>query len=275
MSSLAINATIQESSHNPQTPVTSSPAYPESPDGLKNFLEDIFQALKSSDNANVSSYLSNIAVPNDADWFTRIFGSVEGSRLDAKYQELLPNLAGDFERKLRSALKDGRTDIKVTVLRKSGGSATAAPIMDAAREPLALYIATGSSPRQQYALFIGNFFYVQGVFRYVDAAVLQALSTAPSPRIRLGGTVAGDELIHEVDPVYPEDAKAAHLAGTVVLQAIISTAGSIEELNVISGDPILAVAATTAVRQWQYRQTLLNGVPAEVDTTISVTFRLR
>jgi periplasmic protein TonB len=93
-------------------------------------------------------------------------------------------------------------------------------------------------------------------------------------RIRVGGNVQQANLIHQVMPMYPEIAKTAHIQGTVILHAIISKEGTVQELQYISGPPLLMRSAMDAVRQWRYRPTLLNGEPVQVDTTISVVFTL-
>lgn len=93
-------------------------------------------------------------------------------------------------------------------------------------------------------------------------------------RITLGGQVVAAKLINKVPPQYPEVAKSAHVTGTVVLRAVISKSGDIEQLQLVSGPPLLAKAAMDAVTQWRYRPTVLNGQPVEVDTTISVVFAL-
>ncbi len=93
-------------------------------------------------------------------------------------------------------------------------------------------------------------------------------------RIKLGGQVAAAKLINKVQPQYPQVAQAAHVTGTVVLHAIISKSGDIEQLQLVSGPPLLAKAAMDAVTQWRYRPTVLNGQPVEVDTTINVVFAL-
>lgn len=92
--------------------------------------------------------------------------------------------------------------------------------------------------------------------------------------LRVGGNVQQANLIHQVMPVYPEIAKTAHIQGTVVLHAIIAKDGTVQELQYISGPPLLMRSAMDAVRQWRYRPTLLNGEPVKVDTTISVVFTL-
>jgi protein TonB len=92
--------------------------------------------------------------------------------------------------------------------------------------------------------------------------------------LRVGGNVAAANLVRQVTPVYPQIAKTAHVSGTVVLHAIISKDGSIEELTYVSGPPLLMKAAMDAVHQWRYKPTMLNGEPVDVDTTISVVFTL-
>jgi protein TonB len=92
--------------------------------------------------------------------------------------------------------------------------------------------------------------------------------------IRVGGNVAQANLIHQVTPQYPAIAKTAHISGTVLLHAIIGKDGTVQDLQYISGPPLLMRSAMDAVRQWRYKPTLLNGDPVDVDTTISVVFTL-
>src|SRR6202451_4378724 len=96
---------------------------------------------------------------------------------------------------------------------------------------------------------------------------------APS-RIRVGGNVAQANLIHQVTPTYPAIAKTAHISGTILLHAIIGKDGTVQNLQYISGPPLLMQSAMDAVKQWRYKPTLLNGDPVDVDTTISVVFTL-
>ena len=81
-------------------------------------------------------------------------------------------------------------------------------------------------------------------------------------------------LIHRVQPEYPQLARQARIQGAVVLRAVISAEGRIENLQVISGHPLLVPAAIDAVRQWRYRPYLLNDQPVEVETQITVNFTL-
>jgi protein TonB len=97
---------------------------------------------------------------------------------------------------------------------------------------------------------------------------------APKPTgpVRVSsGTMAGT-LLSRPDPVYPPIAKAAHVQGAVILHATISKQGTIEDLKLVTGPPMLVGSAMDAVRRWKYKPYLLNGEPTEVDTTITVNF---
>jgi protein TonB len=101
----------------------------------------------------------------------------------------------------------------------------------------------------------------------------------PSPpptitRIIRRSSMLEGNLIRRVDPVYPALAKSARIQGPVVLAAIISKAGTIENLHAVSGPPLLVPATIAAVSQWQYRPYILNGEPIEVETQITVNFYL-
>jgi protein TonB len=94
------------------------------------------------------------------------------------------------------------------------------------------------------------------------------------PPVRLGGRVLEAQLIKKVVPVYPPLARVARVSGTVHLEGILSKDGTIRNLQVLSGHPLLVRAALDAVRQWVYRPTQLNGEPVEVIAPIDVVFSL-
>ncbi len=97
---------------------------------------------------------------------------------------------------------------------------------------------------------------------------------AAPQRVRVGGNVQQAKMVRMIQPTYPAIAKQAHIQGTVILHAIIAKDGTVQELQLMGGPPLLVKAAMDAVRQWRYQPTLLNGDPVEVDTTISVIFSL-
>jgi len=103
---------------------------------------------------------------------------------------------------------------------------------------------------------------------------VEAPKAVAPKRITVGGNVQQAMLISQPRPIYPPLAKQARISGTVRFTAIIGKDGSIQNLQLISGHPLLVQAATDAVRQWRYKPTLLNGEPVEVVTQIDVNFTL-
>ncbi len=97
---------------------------------------------------------------------------------------------------------------------------------------------------------------------------------ATPQRVRVSQGVSQGLLIHQVKPAYPPLARQARIAGSVVLQAVIAKDGTIQNLHVVSGHPMLAPAAVDAVKQWRYKPYFLNGEPVEVETQITVNFSL-
>ncbi|HYB60742.1 MAG TPA: energy transducer TonB [Methylomirabilota bacterium] len=96
----------------------------------------------------------------------------------------------------------------------------------------------------------------------------------PPAKDSAGHSVKPPIIARTVPPKYPALARQAHVQGTVVLHGTIGKDGKVKNLTVVSGDPLLSKAAMDAVRQWQYQPTLLDGRPIEVETTVSVTFKL-
>ena len=123
----------------------------------------------------------------------------------------------------------------------------------------------GGSPGGQIGGVIG------GIISSTPVAVPKV---ATPQRVRVSGGVTQGNLIFGPKPPYPPLAKTARIQGSVVLHAIISKTGGIENLQVVSGHPMLTQSALDAVKQWKYKPYFLNGEPVEVDTTITVNFTL-
>ncbi len=111
-----------------------------------------------------------------------------------------------------------------------------------------------------------------GIVNSTSAVAVPKMS-APT-RVRVSSGVSQGLLVRRVNPTYPPLARQARIQGVVILQAQISKDGSIENLQLVSGHPMLAPAAIEAVKQWKYKPYLLNGEPVEVDTQVQVNFTL-
>ena len=114
-----------------------------------------------------------------------------------------------------------------------------------------------------------------GVIGGIISSTPVAVPKVATPqRVRVSQGVSQGLLIHRVQPMYPPLARQARIQGSVILQAEISKDGSIENLRLISGHPMLAPSAIEAVRQWRYKPYFLNGEPVAVETQITVNFTL-
>src|ERR1700677_2682286 len=114
-----------------------------------------------------------------------------------------------------------------------------------------------------------------GVIGGIISSTPVAVPKVATPqRVRVSSGVSTGLLIRKVQPNYPQLAKQARIQGQVVLQAEISKDGTIQNLQLISGHPMLAPAAIEAVKQWRYKPYLLNGEPVAVETQVVVNFSL-
>jgi protein TonB len=121
---------------------------------------------------------------------------------------------------------------------------------------------------------IGGIIGSAGVAPPPPPAVKEAPKPKETQRIRVGGQVIAANLVRRIVPTYPALAKQARISGTVRFNAIIGKDGTIQNLQLVSGHPLLVQSATDAVKQWLYKPTLLNNEPVEVITTIDVNFTL-
>ena len=103
----------------------------------------------------------------------------------------------------------------------------------------------------------------------------KAPDPTPVKRVRVPARIAEANLIYDVPPKYPSEAGQARIEGTVVLVAVIGRDGSVQDVRVESGLPMLAQAAINAVKQWRYKPYMMNGEPVEVDSRITINFALK
>jgi periplasmic protein TonB len=113
-----------------------------------------------------------------------------------------------------------------------------------------------------------------GVVGGVVGGVSDAPAPPPSGPIRVGGAIREPMKLHNVTPVYPDIAKQARVQGIVILEVTIGPDGTVGDVKILRGIPLLDQAAIDAVKQWRYTATLLNGVPVPVLMTVTVNFKL-
>ncbi len=174
-----------------------------------------------------------------------------------------------------SALPRLRVPSHVFIAPRTPPNTSPQPLVDSLDNPPPALLPTGSTGLSRLP------FSETGIARpdIVAPPEHQATATATpvkpdGPPVRLSEGVLAAQLIKKVVPPYPALARQARVSGTVRLEGVVSKDGTIRNLRVLSGHPLLVPAAVDAVRQWLYRPTLLNSVPVEVIAPIDVVFTL-
>ena len=239
-------------------------SYPNTAEGLQAVLSELLQVAKDREQTKLQSRIVGMEIPNYEDWFIGTFGKETGEKRATAYGRLLRTAEMQFEM-LWSELanEDGVISVvKVDTTKKYG---TLSRPLD---EYAANWTKTGRSagPDQQS---IGLFYFVDGGFRLNGSSRdVRVLSSSRS------GPLVPAKLISRVQPLYPEEARSKRVEGVVAINAIVTKDGAVEVQNVGAGDPLLAPAAVTAVRQWRYEPTTIDGEPVDVQVKLYVTFAL-
>ena len=266
---------------------TAAPPYPNSVDGLQKLVWDMIAAEKSGGQSALMAYLQSLALPTSATWFSAVFGEGNGQQLAMFYDAWSGarnfQIAGDLARAVALQMND----VAALALDHPGDTGATGKddyFLGLVKQPHTFYIVTFKSENgatMRWAYFV----FEEGAFRYLgplaDLRLAPAAGltggAAPSEmprRIHLAASMAAARIIHRVLPVYPQEALAQRLEGSVEIHTIIAPDGTVQSVDATSGNSVLVAAAETAVRQWRFEPVLLNGEPVTVDTTITVEFHL-
>jgi TonB family protein len=260
----------------------------QSEEGFTSFLSSlqnvVSDSVSSKKTDKLDAGLRAMEIPGFQAWFASSFGPENGRKMAEIYSESLTKWASRLRDALLTQAEPGGQVAASTAY--GGPQPQSMPIAErvdkAIREsllrPATFYLVqyTWKSAKTgyPYAVPFGYATLVDGSYRVIPENVMRALPNMPALRLRQGGALTAANLISRVQPVYPAEARRQRVSGNVRLHAVIGRDGSIESLEVVSGDQLLLGAALDAVRQWRYRPTTLQGEPVEIDTTIDVIFGL-
>jgi TonB family protein len=271
----AQNAPVQD----PQNTAPATAAYPDSPKGLQDFLEDLFAAIKANDKPKIDSLWQSTLLPEHAAWFARVFGDNDGAALEATYARQLANTASGPGKTY--AFVAGIDTVKFVASPLAQAAVNrpdswAKPILLSMKAPIPAYRAEAIGPGSASSYMLGYFFYVGGSFRRIDESVFGALSAAKiSTRLPyISSLEAQMLLLQSAPPVTPPLVRRDGISNTVMLDVIIDVLGQVKSASILSGDLVLGNAARSAVLGWRYRPYIQNGRPVDVETTVTVTFPL-
>lgn len=245
---------------------------------------------KQGNTQTLSEYVKSLELTNPDAWFKSVFGDALGTLYLEASEQSRSSIETNAPATLQFLLKGKMTNIEG---HKFEGSCD----RDATEKEYPLLLRRDQQTPLYDVRFrdgatesIWSYFaYVDGGFRYVGnlspnpsvppkkrdtTAGSQGATSSQPDRIRLSGNVQAARLAHHEAPRYPDEAKRDHIQGKVIIHAIIAKDGSVRDASVIEGVCVLAEPALTAVKNWRYQTTKLNGMPVEVDTTITVVFTI-
>ncbi|HKW88206.1 MAG TPA: energy transducer TonB [Candidatus Acidoferrales bacterium] len=268
-------ATAKPRLSHPAAYVMQQTPYPQTTDGLHRLVADMLDAQRKGGPEAVAKYLPTLVLPGGAAWFSTTFGDLSGPQLAIFYNAWAgfrnSQLSGDLVRAIAAQM----TQVEVLRFDKPDDPGTTSRddyFLSLRQEPESLYVvvfrsASGATMRWAYFVFADDAFRYLGELpdlRLTGSAGISGIEKS-SPqltrRIRVDGNVMAARIEHQVAPVYPAIADTTHIEGTVVLHSVIGKDGSVQDLQVVSGPPLLMRAAMDAVRQWRYSPFLLNGQP--------------
>ncbi len=243
---------------------------------LQNYLVGFLTAACSRPNADVSGYVSPLQIPGSAAWFVKFFGSVDGQRLESRYDLLWRRMAQELLLRIAHACRDKSKVISVALWKDTSdpNDTWIHPIFAAMAQPVTIYTARATGRNGSQPIDLGLYVYVDGGFRYVDALLFLGLRGQPSPIIRVGPDALNLMVARNVPPDYPIEDLKAHIQGDVVLRILVDTDGKVTKVEPVSGRADFVGPAVIAVKQWQFQPTYLPGPnPPQIQGTVEVHFR--
>ncbi len=269
-------AAIRSQENTAPAPSSGSSRYADSADGLQRLLTDLVSSLKNGDDDKVTAALKNMEVPNCDAWLHQYYPA---DSADSWMGLCDPKLLAGRERELQKQLKsfaqqNGRIAARIAT-NDPGGSLLAPPDHTGGRVG-ETYFAAWKLPSQSDEARgepIGYFGYLDGAFRWDSNVSFPKVTFSKAKIIQA-------KLIKKVEPVYPLEAAAQHITGTVRVYYVIGGDGKVYNAHALSGeglseDPALRKAAEEAVLQWKYEPATMDGKPIQTNAvTVDLKFSL-
>lgn len=256
---------------------TSEPA-PDSSEAFRKFFARLTDPKVLRNDKDFADVARDLLLPDDRVWFLRNFQDEAAGALADRYERSRTGLLERLRYDLNVAT--GRMSAEVKAERWDKDKAGLAEgqdkvLLESLKEPLWYFKIIRVQRADGRPLPFALFFFVDGAFRYLPFDLFFPSHSPAEPRVWIGGNVQMAKLVHQVQPEHPPLARKAGVSGTVRLRAIVAKDGSVAQLEVLSGHPLLVQAALDAVQQWRYEPTLLNGEPVEIYTFIDIVFGKR
>jgi TonB family protein len=255
---------------------TDSP-YTDTTADFQRFLQDILDATENGDKQRVVSLLKSTEVPSCDAWLHHMYKSDSAdSWMSLCDPKTLSSQEKSMEERFAAFAKEGGefSTRKVNDNPQGGEGGLESGMVHAGKEPLEVYFASWKAPNQSKDAKgepIGYFYFLDGGFRW------DSLVSFPKTKIS-NAKIVREKLIKKVEPVYPPDAAAQHISGTVRVYYVIGADGVVYNAHALSGeglseDTSLRKAAEDAVLQWRFQPATMDGKPIGMNAvTVDLKF---
>lgn len=257
---------------------------PNSPQGFDQQFQAVFEAYKKGDGDLMKSRLNGFAIPKH--WFTDVFDQLRAPAITRRYNEQFADFDSrtvdnllHFDRANADKLDIVLTPDSRPKPQTKPAPASLVPLPDGkrflinyrAKHP----VITPNGTPDQSVEWMDTFVYVDGQFRYFGGGAYPFWDPARTPRADPcagPGGQTGGQLVSRIDPIYPDEAGQRHIEGVVKMHVTVSEDGSVKQVVVVEGNPLLVASAKAAVMQWRYLPLMKCGHRVQMRTVEQVTF---
>jgi TonB family protein len=252
--------------------------YANTTEGLKQLLLDMRTAAKEGNEDKLATFVKNMEIPNCDAWLHKMYDSDKADSwmglCEAKFRD--PREREMTELFGHIAKQDGKITTRKVNDNPQPGKGLEWGWLQAIKQPLDIYWASWlptSEPKESEADAIGYFMFIDGAFRWESSIQ----SFKPSQTKITHAKIVQPKLVKKVEPIYPSEAAARNIAGTVRVYYVIGGDGLVYNAHAISGeglseDPSLRKAAEEAVLQWRYEPGTVDGKPMQSTVTVDIRF---
>lgn len=266
----------------------------DSTESLQKQIVEILNAIREKNSAKETELINNLLMPEDSTWFTNEYGPGFGNSLLASYRQAKTDLAQEIKEVYEANVGYGWMNPKI--LRYDDPEKTNSPIdhfLNSMNKIVPLYQTAFQGDRTSFRIkpagpgsgirampikvavgdLNGYYVFVQDRFRFIPAEVLMKLPSERPIRIHLDMNVMKSKVISKGNEHFPEEFAKKRISGKAVVRVHLDVNGRIQDVTILSGDPLLAQTLVDNVKQWQFLPTQLDGDPVEVEFDVETVFQ--
>lgn len=250
-------------------------AVPDSPDGMKTQVENLFAAWRTQDQQQITAALEIFTMPEAGAWFAQVFGADKAAQLSEDYKSSLNGfqshmkwVSGNWATRPGVTVKIGISELPVPPKSQGEEAALPSPVAALKIENFRFDISAGGEDGPSW---VNSFVYRDGAFRSVGGTYPFWHEKLQGIRARAAqATVRQVVAIHTVQARYPSEAKKQGVQGDVTLSIVVGADGKAKNIQLVDGNPLLVKAAEDAIKKWKFQPFQIEGRVLEIPIKVRV-----